>query len=299
MNLNNKYSFLFPGQGSQFKGMGLSQINKLDFALEYYRIAKGVLGYDIRDILNTEDLNKTFYTQPAIFIDSIIKDHLLKINKIQPTAVSGHSLGEYSALVSNEVIKFKDALQIIKIRSEEMEKAGNNNTGGMLAIIGANHEQIKKICLNGDVLVPANYNSKEQTVLSGDKSSIIKAIAFCKENNIGKAIPLKTSAAFHSPLMKSARNSLTKVIKSVEFKNAKVPIYQNTNPSPETDANTIKLNLLKQLESPVYWLDIILSMKKNNSLNFIEVGPGNVLRNLNKRISKNIFTEKIDFEKLI
>jgi len=297
--MNKKYSFLFPGQGSQFKGMGENTINKVNLSLEYYTIAKDILGYNIIEILNTNELNQTLYTQPAIFINSCIKDRLLKKNGVSPNAVAGHSLGEFSALVSSDVINFRDALEIIKVRAEEMQNAGKNNTGAMAAIIGVNHKQIKEICSIGDVLVPANFNSIDQTVISGDKKSIDKAIDFCKLHKLGRAIPLKTSAAFHSPLMKSARNSLTKVIKSIEFKNAKIPIYQNTNPKPEKDANIIKLNLLKQLESPVYWLDIILSMEKNNCSNFIEVGPGNVLTNLNKKISKNINTHKINFEDFI
>jgi len=294
--MNKKYSFLFPGQGSQYKGMGLEEINNNNQASKLYLKAEKILGYKITDILNDDKLNRTLYTQPAIFINSIIKDSLLKEKNIYPNAVAGHSLGEFSALVSSDVLTFTNALEIIKIRANEMEIASKNNEGGMLAIIGADSCQIDRICSQGDILVPANFNSTKQTILSGNRESINKALAYCKEYKIGKAIPLKTSGAFHSPLMKSARNSLTKVIKSINFKNAKVPIYQNSNPMPEKDANKIKLNLLKQLESPVYWLDSILSMINNKCTDFIEVGPGNVLANLNKRISNNIKTHNFNIK---
>ena len=296
--MNKKYTFLFPGQGSQYKGMGLEEINNNNQASEFYSKSEKILGYKITDILNDDKLNRTLYTQPAIFINSIIKDSILKENNIYPNAVAGHSLGEFSALVSSEVLTFNDALKIIKIRANEMEMASKNNEGGMLAIIGANPSEIDKICSQGKILVPANFNSRKQTILSGDLDSITKALAYCKEHKIGKAIPLKTSGAFHSPLMKSARNSLMKVIKSINFKNAKVPIYQNVNPMPEKNASKIKLNLLKQLENPVYWLDSILCMMNNNCTDFIEVGPGKVLGNLNKRISDNIKTHNLNIKML-
>mgnify|MGYP006093761789 CR=1 FL=1 len=297
-NTKNKYSFLFPGQGSQHKGMGIENINKTKESFEFYALAKEVLGYNVLDILNDDKLNQTLYTQPAIFINSIIKDVILKKHNIYPNAVAGHSLGEFSALVSSEVLSFTNALEIIKIRANEMENAGKENQGKMLAIIGATSDEIDQICSVGNILVPANFNSKDQTILSGDIDSVNKALLFCKTHNIGRAIPLKTSGAFHSPLMKNARNSLSKVIKSIDFKNAKVPIYQNTNPKPEKNADKIKFNLLKQLESPVQWLDSILSMVKNDCSNFIEVGPGKVLANLNRRISNNIKTFEFDIETL-
>ena len=168
-----------------------------------------------------------------------------------------------------------------------MQNAGESNNGGMLAVLGATKDQIDQICNKSKMLVPANYNSNNQVVLSGDNESIQNAVHLFKEIGIKRVIKLKTSGAFHSPLMKSARNSLTKVIKSIEFKDAKIPIYQNTYPLPETKAENIKLNLIKQLESPVYWNDTILNMKKNNLNIFIEVGPGQVLSKLNKKITDN------------
>ena len=288
--MSKNYTFLFPGQGSQYKGMGKNILNSYAGSKKYYSTARDILNYDILDIsINDpqDQLDQTKFTQPAIFINSVIKDQILKDNNIYPNAVSGHSLGEYSALVSSEVISYEDALRIIKIRSKEMQNAGESNNGGMLAVLGATKEQIDQICNKSKMLVPANYNSNDQIVLSGDSESIQNAVPLFKEIGIKRVIRLKTSGAFHSPLMKSARNSLTKVIKSIEFKDAKIPIYQNTYPLPETKAENIKLNLIKQLESPVYWNDTILNMEKNNLNIFIEVGPGQVLSKLNKKISDN------------
>ena len=288
--MSKNHTFLFPGQGSQYKGMGKNILNSYAGSKKYYSTAKAILNYDILDIsINDpqDQLDQTKFTQPAIFINSVIKDQILKDNNIYPNAVSGHSLGEYSALVSSEVISYEDALRIIKIRSKEMQNAGESNNGGMLAVLGATKEQIDQICNKSKMLVPANYNSNDQIVLSGDSESIQNAVPLFKEIGIKRVIRLKTSGAFHSPLMKSARNSLTKVIKSIEFKDAKIPIYQNTYPLPETKAENIKLNLIKQLESPVYWNDTILNMEKNNLNIFIEVGPGQVLSKLNKKISDN------------
>ena len=288
MKLNNSFTFLFPGQGSQFKGMGKNMLESYSaISNNYYSHAEEILGFDILKI-SLEDpfdnLNQTNFTQPAIFINSIVKNKILKLNSYIPNAVAGHSLGEYSALVSSEVLSFKDALKIIKVRGSEMQKAGEDNNGGMLAILDATKKQINHLCNTTEILVVANYNSSEQIVLSGSNQSIKETIERCKKMGLRKVIPLKTSGAFHSPLMKNARNSLTKVIKSVEFKDAKIPIYQNTHPYPEKKAKNIKENLLKQLENPVHWNEIIINMKKNNLNNFIEVGPGNVLVKLNKKI---------------
>ena len=290
--INNKSKtalFIFPGQGSQFKGMGLDILEKFPKLKDFYDISSEILKYDILDIIknNQEKLNQTLFTQPAIFVDSIIKETLLLANNIFPDAVAGHSLGEYSALVSSNVLSFEDALKIIKVRALKMQNAGDENPGGMLAIIGANKDQINDICMQGDILVAANYNAPEQVVLSGDTKSINNAVDFCKKIGIRRAIPLKTSGAFHSPLMKSARDSLLEIIESIRFNNASIPIYQNTKPLAEKDGNKIKKNLIDQLENPVYWSTIICNMNKdNNNKDFIEVGPGNVLYKLNKKILK-------------
>ena len=269
--------------------MGLDLLEKYPKLRDFYDIANNILGYDILEIILNNDsdkLDQTLYTQPAIFIDSMLKETLLLANNIFPHAVAGHSLGEYSALVSCNVLNFEDALKIIKVRAYEMQNAGNKSPGKMLAIMGASEQQIEDICNRGNVLVAANYNSPNQIVLSGDNDSINGAIDYCKQIKLRRVIPLKTSGAFHSPLMKSARSSLIEIIDSIEFQNASVPIYQNTRPIAETNGQKIKNNLIKQLENPVYWDKIITNMAKDNDKEFIEVGPGNVLYKLNNKILK-------------
>jgi len=289
-NTNSRTAlFLFPGQGSQYSGMGLDLLKKYPKLRDFYNIANNILGYDILEIILNNDsdkLDQTLYTQPAIFIDSMVKETLLLANNIFPHAVAGHSLGEYSALVSCNVLNFEDALKIIKVRAYRMQNAGNKSPGKMLAIMGASEQQIKDICSRGEVLVAANYNSPNQIVLSGDNDSINGAIDYCKQIGLRRVIPLKTSGAFHSPLMKSARAPLIEIIDSIEFQNASVPIYQNTRPIAETNGQKIKNNLIKQLENPVYWDKIITNMAKDNDKEFIEVGPGNVLYKLNNKILK-------------
>ncbi len=280
--------FIFPGQGSQYEGMGLGILEKFPKFQKFYDIANDILGYNILNIIKDNiSLNKTLYTQPSIFINSIIKETILLEKNVFPHAVAGHSLGEYSALVSCNVLTFEEALRIIKVRAYEMQNAGNKNPGMMLAVIGAKSDQIKDICQQGDVLVVANYNSSNQIVLSGNNQSIKNAIKYCKEIGLRKVIPLKTSGAFHSPLMKEARPKLIEVINSINFKNASVPIYQNINANPEKNGEKIKNNLIKQLEHSVYWSDTIKNMyRDNNNKEFIEVGPGNVLYKLNNKILK-------------
>ena len=292
--MNNKLAFIFPGQGSQYVGM--DKINNtntsiLDFSNSLYNSAKEILGYNIKEIINSgpkEILNQTNNTQPAIFILSLIHAHILKTNNFIPTSVAGHSLGEFTALVSAEVISFEDALKIIKIRSEKMKEAGVKNPGTMAAIIGANDSQINEICSQKGIVVPANYNSDTQVVISGEIDAINDAILKAKDLGIRRAIPLNVSGAFHSPLMKSARIHLEKVINSIDFKNAKIPVYQNVNALPINDGNKIKDNLIQQLESPVRWNQTITNMSNDNYKDFIEVGPGKILFNLNKKIIPNL-----------
>jgi len=299
----NNISFLFPGQGSQYVGMGLKIYTKFPSTSKYYEIANDILGFDIKDTSfngSSDKLNITKYTQPAIFVNSIIKDIILKEHGFYPNAVAGHSLGEISALVSAEVLTYIDALKIIKERAEKMHTAGIDNPGSMIAVVKPNMTLIDDLCKNNKNIVIANYNSPNQIVLSGDKNEIQNASSFLKKNGIKRIFNLKTSGAFHSPLMKSAAKSLKILINSIKFNNAKIPIYQNIYPFPETNADNIKLNLINHLENPVKWSEIIVHMYKNNLNNFIEVGPGNVLIKLNKQILNNpnnmFFNEIIDID---
>ena len=285
--------FIFPGQGSQYVGMCYDFYNEIDHAKHRFNQASDILGYDISKILFNGPENKltlTKHAQPAIFIHSIIINDLLKINNLKPDAVAGHSLGEITALVSAEILNFEEALSIIKVRSNAMENASINHPGSMAAIIGENEDKIQEICDQNPLVVPANQNAPGQTVISGEKSAINRAIIQGKKMGLKKIIKLNVSGAFHSPLMQSAREPLKEIIETVKFKPSQIPIYQNFNAKPETDINNIKKNLINQLENPVLWHQTINLMLQNNISNFHEIGPGKVLSGLNRRINNQINT---------
>ena len=214
-------AILFPGQGSQYVGMCYDFYNEIDHAKHRFNQASDILGYDISKILFNGPENKltlTKHAQPAIFIHSIIINDLLKINNLKPDAVAGHSLGEITALVSAEILNFEEALSIIKVRSNAMENASINHPGSMAAIIGANEDQIQEICDQNALIVPANQNAPGQTVISGEKSAINRAIIQGKKMGLKKIIKLNVSGAFHSPLMQSAREPLKEIIETVKKK---------------------------------------------------------------------------------
>lgn len=293
-------AFLFPGQGSQYVGMGEDFYNNSSYAQEIYKIASDILGFNLQEISFNgpeETLKETQYTQPAIFVHSIIVDKFLKEKDIRANAVAGHSLGEFSALVSADVLSFESALEIVKVRSSEMAQAGKNIPGTMAAILGADDDQLKIICNQNGVVVPANINAPGQVVISGEIKAIENAIITAKKIGIRKALPLNVSGAFHSPLMAPARQPLLDVIDSIEFNNAKIPVYQNVSASPVTNAAAIRDNILNQLENPVLWCDTILNLKQMGITDFYEVGPGKVLKGLNRRIfpeSTTITCDKLE-----
>ena len=293
----DRYNFIFPGQGSQSVEMSPCILSTEDSKSIFNKTSE-LLGYDLLDICINgpeELLTKTKNTQPAIFTLSIIIDRMLKESNIHPLCVGGHSLGEYSALVSSQVLGFEDALELVVLRSSEMEKANKANNGSMAAVLNASIEDIKSIISSTTgVLVVANYNTEKQIVISGEDEEIKKSIDSLRSiSNRIRCIKLNVSGAFHSPLMKFAREALSNAINSLNFNDAKVPIYQNINARPFQNADDIKKNLILQLENPVQWYNTILNMN-DTSNNFIECGPGNILSGMNRRISRDIISFEVN-----
>ena len=279
--------FLFPGQGSQFVGMAKDLFDEFQFAKDRFEQAEDILGYNLAEIAfeGPDDiLKQTQFTQPSIFVHSIIINDFLSSKGIFPSAVAGHSLGEFSALVSAQVLSFRDALSIVKVRANEMTKAGDLQPGSMAAILGADQDQLDTICNQNGIVLPANLNAPGQVVISGELNAVANAIITAKKIGIRRALPLNVSGAFHSPLMTPARVPLLEALDSVNFSDANIPVYQNVSAEPVSHADELKSNILKQLESPVRWAEIISNMNRDGFTSFLEVGPGKVLQGLNKRI---------------
>ena len=295
-----KNSWIFPGQASQKVGMGLDFYENTDLGKNYYDLANDILGEDIKDISFNgpdEKLKITKFTQPAIFIVSTIISHLLLEKGHNPDGVAGHSLGEYSALAAAGGIDFETGLELVKVRSNSMDNAGKLIPGTMAAVIGMDRARVKELTQklsSEQIVVAANYNTENQIVISGNIETVKDFIDIAKENGARMAIPLNVSGAFHSPLMKPAREELADKLDSIEISNINIPIYSNVNAKPTRKGSDIKKSLINQLENPVLWFDSINNMVNDKFSKFTEIGPGKVLCGLNKKINKDLFTNNIE-----
>ena len=282
-------AYVFPGQGAQFSGMGLDLYNQSDIAKELFDSANSILGFKITEIMfngSAEDLKQTKVTQPAIFLHSVILAKMLGDN-FKPQMVAGHSLGEFSALVSTGVISFEDGLKLVSKRAIAMQKACDIQKSTMAAVLGLEDSIVEKVCDSIDgVVVAANYNCPGQLVISGEINAINEACEKLKENGARRALVLPVGGAFHSPLMNPAKEELEKAINTTTFHKPSCPIYQNVSANAVMDDNKIKTNLISQLTSPVRWTHTIQQMIKDGATEFIEVGPGKVLQGLVKKINR-------------
>ncbi|NOR44479.1 MAG: ACP S-malonyltransferase [Candidatus Delongbacteria bacterium] len=291
----SKIAFIFPGQASQYVGMGQDLYEKYDIAKELYDKANDILGFDIKKVSfegPLEDLKQTKITQPAIFIMSVILDRILKEKGFKPEMTAGHSLGEYSAHVCAETMSFENALEVVKLRGEQMQKAGESNPGTMAAIVGLKDENIViEACKEASVVgivQAANFNSPGQTVISGSIDGVRKAMELSKEKGAKIVKELVVSGAFHSPLMESAVKPLTEKLDTVSFNDPKIAVVPNVTAKISTDKEEMKSLLVLQVMSPVKWTKSVEEMIANGIDTFIEVGPGNVLKGLGKRISRDV-----------
>jgi [acyl-carrier-protein] S-malonyltransferase len=284
-------AYIFPGQGAQFAGMGKDLYEKSSLAGEWFEKANKVLGFRITDIMfegSDEDLRQTKVTQPAIFLHSIILAKTLG-EQFQPDTVAGHSLGEFSALVAANVLSFEDGLYLVYQRALAMQKAGEITQGTMAAILNLPDETVEKICAEIDeIVVPANYNCPGQVVISGSLKGIDKACEQLLAAGAKRALKLNVGGAFHSPLMKPAREELQKAIQTVTFRAPNIPVYQNVSTQGETNPERIKEHLIAQLTAPVKWTQSVQNMIAAGADDFTEVGPGSVLQGLIKKINSSV-----------
>ena len=287
-----KKAYIFPGQGSQFPGMGKALYENNPSARAMFQTADEILGFAISDIMfngSVEDLKQTKVTQPAVFLHSVILASCL--GDFRPDMAAGHSLGEFSALVACGAVDFEAGLRLVAVRARAMQKACESRPGTMAAVINLPEEKIAEICLSCDgIVVPANYNSKRQIVISGEAEAVGQACIRMKEAGARRALVLPVGGAFHSPLMESARAELAECIEHTEFRIPVCPIYQNVSAEPTADPEVIKTNLLRQLTAPVRWTHTIENMISDGAAEFIEVGPGSVLQGLVGQIASEVKT---------
>lgn len=284
-------AYIFPGQGAQFTGMGQDLYDEYPQAKDLFEQANEILGFDITKIMfkgTKEELTQTKVTQPAIFLHSVILGKTLG-ERFQPKMVAGHSLGEFSALVANQTLSFKDGLQLVAKRALAMQKACEMQSSTMAAVLGLEDTVVEEICQGTPgIVVAANYNCPGQLVISGEVEAVENACEVLKEKGARRALVLPVGGAFHSPLMEPAREELAAAIEETTFSQPNCPIYQNVSATAVSDPETIKKNLVAQLTAPVKWTQSVQQMVKDGATNFTEVGPGKVLTGLVKKIDKEV-----------
>ena len=288
-------AYVFPGQGAQFVGMGKDLYDQNPLAKELFEQANTILGFRITDLMfagTDEDVKQTKVTQPAVFLHSVILARTLGAD-FQPDMTAGHSLGEFSALVAAQALSFEDGLKLVSERAQAMQKACELTPSTMAAVIGLPDEIVEKICaeITGEVVVCANYNCPGQIVISGSMAGIDAACEKLTAAGAKRVLKLKVGGAFHSPLMEPARAELAEAIESTTFSKPVCPVYQNVDARPQTDPDVIRKNLVAQLTSPVRWTQTVQNMVADGATRFVELGPGNVLQGLIKKISGNVATE--------
>lgn len=285
-------AYVFPGQGAQFVGMGKDLYDNSPLAKQLFDKANDILGFNITDLMfsgTDEDLKQTKVTQPAIFLHSVILAKTLGA-EFKPECVAGHSLGEFSALVTAGALSFEDGLMLVSKRALAMQKACEKQPSTMAAIIALEDNVVEEVCasIKDEVVVPANYNCPGQIVISGSVPGIDKACEILIEKGAKRALKLKVGGAFHSPLMEPAREELAEAIKTTNFSKPICPVYQNVNALPQTDPEVIKQNLIAQLTSPVRWTQTVKNMLADGVISFTEVGPGSVLQGLIKKVNREV-----------
>jgi len=294
-----RIAFVFPGQGSQYVGMGKDLYGNFNGVREIYKEAEEVLGYDIAKLSFNgpqEELNKTFRTQPCLLTLSLAAFKVLSLKGIIPFCVAGHSLGEYSAIVASGTISFREALRLTEKRGQYMQEAVPEGKGLMAAILGLDKEEVDSIChsVNSGYVSPANYNCPGQIVISGEKEAVEEAVELAKEAGAKRTVILSVSAPSHCKLMKKASERLSELLNNIEFQTPKIPIVNNADAVFLNTPEEIKASLVRQLVSPLLWEDSIRLMLKNGVRTFIEVGPGKILSALIKRIDKDAQTLNVE-----